>query len=392
MRQFLYNLATKLHAPLSVRAMLQPSEATALVPMSGRISDPVEVFRKELGLTKSKRQTSWTKQLIAVTQEVANNRVVVGLFACTVFLANFKFVEEIVKHDATLLAVLSYFGAIVGMVISIIGGLIFFFSKTSSHSDRRGFLKLLGVYLGFYCVWAVFIPLPLPGKGALSVAGVFWVLLSVLAFRKLSVPQVRQSTEEEVKILFDQFVAEQRPDVLEDESTLNRELSALRLKIDKAKDVLAKFKGELQAETERGGSRLQSLNETVLELGSRIADLERELEVLQIKRDEVVSALQVFESLKGDAMASVRIHDLELAADEVLGEGRKHADRAEAELIAITEKIRSGMERLLGAVQALQITALPGMEEGGSVNALYSGAEEVGAKTVRVERMLRRLK
>jgi len=340
--------------------------------------NPVQELYKELGLGmgNQKQKGSWLARVIraahAWTETDTTVLVVLLASGIALFYPVTTFIFLVIATSSTL---------------AIATGIIF--SKKKPKKANRIFFYTFLVELGVVAGVGAYLGYPVVSAVPLTVTFLFWFGNGIYLVGPEEKSR-KKTAEELVGEAFEKFIAKNRPDVVDKDSALNQSLDRLAQNISRAEDVLAKLRGEIKtvsAESDRADALQHSINK----IADKVAELSFQKAHLETERRELLSALQVFEALKNNAVSYVRLWDLSQEADEVLGEASALSYQAQVELDRIREDIRGGLIRLGRAVEKLGLNTLPGLEDGASVDALYSGAERIGEQTIEHERKLRLL-
>jgi hypothetical protein len=355
---------------------------------SGNVSDPVALFYRELGLTASGSEVGkrggWFMRVIRSGHEWTGtiSAVAVSDVVTVVVVSTVLYNEPTISLPIALALAMAI---ITTLAIASFCTAEAVFEQRKKVS-RFFFYTLLVEMLGLYCA-SFFLTIPFAWVPATLLVAI-WLVQGIRHSRQGVLPK-REKKKAEVLVAeaFDRFVAKNHPDIVDEKSALNTKLSALSERIRRANEVLAKLRGELEADKHRDGGRAEVIEQSIGQITLRVGQLRSEELALQASKEEIVSAFQMFGSLKDDAVSYVRLQDLSEEADKVLGEASALALQAGTELENIRERIRDGLERISHAVEKLGLSTLA-LEDGGSVKALYSGAERIGEQSVARQRKI----
>lgn len=198
-----------------------------------------------------------------------------------------------------------------------------------------------------------------------------------------------RSPEELVKHAFREFIRINRPDLEDEDSEINKKISELEQAIKDARSILAKLKGELAVSN---GARAEVIREEIRDLEIFVSEYKAKKEALEESKAELLSGFQAFEAIKDDAVSLVRLEELRRESQRIRGKISHLTDQTEKEIEDIRQRVCDGLTKINRAMQKLGMATLPGLEDGGNLQLLEVGAEEVGESAVKREDEIRRLR
>jgi hypothetical protein len=345
------------------------------------VFDPVKEFRRDLGLDGSKKRCYLARVISAahswVIMEDAN--VIVPL---TFAVAGISFIIDATIITTTTIAIPIALAValFVTLGVSFLDGGLQMVNRVFSYTLLGELAFIAGGEANYHPVVGI---MPLLSVLALSLGQ---------GARLVNRPKVgaNKTPDELVSEAFDQFLANHRPDLSDEKSLLNRNLSALDEKIKKGRDVLAKLRGELKAELVKrsDGERADALRAEIQSFMSWLDELTEKKDGFESRKADLMAGLQFLESVKSEALSYVHLRTLQQEVKDVRGESEVLSIQAERELEAIRERIALGLSCINTAVDRLAIASV----SQGDVSSLSSRVESVIEQSNAREREMGRLK
>ena len=211
------------------------------------VFDPVAEFRKELGLDKSKRSGFWMVRVLRASHELASTdkslNVTTAVIAVTAVVVAVTAVTTVTVVVAVVVAVTAVTTVTVVVAVTAAG---------LKQSNRVFFYTLLGE-LAVVAGVGAFLGHPVVSAIPFVVLCCRYLVAGVGSGYRSPSPQM--NAEDSVAEVFDTFIAQYRPDLIENRSGVTRELTLLRSKISELKSILSQLDGELKVEIRREGVR-----------------------------------------------------------------------------------------------------------------------------------------
>ncbi len=355
MRKFISNL---------VRALFRPKGVEV------EVIDPVQEFRRQLGLGAEKKgrrfvmewkgfhvSKGWTVALWVFSWSFWGfsaaffGRGVFALFCSLSFLLPFLFLDEIPEKDQT------------GMIFS-----------------RLMWLNGLFVTLNLLAT-GQFFPSLIPFLTTLALLFRNGVVISDKK------AELEKNVEERMTELFDEFVQKHRPDLLEENSLFNLEMKNISEKLGKLKDISSRFEGELRVEQGKDAVRHQFIEAEIGRINAEVERLESEKRDREEAKGEMLQALQVFEAIKAEATAHVRLESLSSEADKYIGEASRSSDRARAEIDRLKGRILDALLVMNRAAERLGLSSVAKLNDP-RLEFFESRVEEVVLPSIEREKKL----
>jgi hypothetical protein len=350
-------------------------------------ADLAELFRQELGIINDRPRSRFRRIVQAARKWTQKADFVFPWISCCMLGSSFLRISNLVWVKS----VWSFTVLVCWAMIRSIGvyAAAWKVAKHTAPDDPKKqkqviYETLFGVFaiIGIIGLWT---SEPLGSWIPFIFMSFFWIFNGI----RLGWVEKKMTVEEEVREAFDAFVAEHRPDLVDQDSKLNRELYQLESKLRQARTILSKLDGERRVAEKASSPNLADIEAQISRLKNGILGLENQKTNIEASKAEMISALQSFEAICHEATSYVRLNNLYAEADTLIGEGMANAEISSAELERIRQRIYDGLMRFNEAARSLGFAAVAELPDPSLRNFEERVLEVAKASDRREEKILR---